>query len=192
MNMMKRIALLCLILPVMASAQTARDFFLSAPVELVGYIDKSLRLDLLDYYDAGLGADRSVKTNRNVDACLLQFSDSTFTVKVGEVLTICGKILPAKSDTVIAMIETLATPATDSKLNIYNKEWQALPKAWAAPPDKAWGKHEATFLLTEYALEGDKLTLTDRTGEWNKDLAPQIKTLKYVWQPKSVKFKLLK
>ncbi len=176
----------------MASAQTAREFFLSAPVELVGYIDKSSRLDLLDYYDAGLGADRSVKTNRNVDARLLQFTDSTFTVKVGEVLTICGKILPAKSDTVVAMIETLATPAPDSKLTIYNKEWQALSKAWTAPADKAWGKHEGTFLLTEYTIEGDTLILSDRTGEWNKDLAPQTKTLKYVWQPKSVKFKQLK
>ena len=176
----------------MAVAQTAREFFLSAPLERVGYIDKSSRLDLLDYYSAGLGADRSVKSNHNVDARLLQLTDSTFTVKVGEVLTIAGRTLPAKSDTVIAIIETLATPAADSKLSIYNKEWKALPKAWSAPADKAWGKHEAAFLLTEYTIEGDTLILTDRTADWNKDVAPLVKELKYFWAPKFVKFKPLK
>lgn len=188
---MKKIAILLMLLPLMAVARTAREFFLTAPMEIVSYVDDSSRLDMIDYLEAGL-TDRTVMSNRNVGVRLSELTDSTVTLKAGEVQTIAMRLLPAKSDTVIAVIETLATPAPDSKLSIYNKEWQLLPKAWNAPADKEWGPHEATFLLTEYTMQGDTLTLSDRTALWNVDVAPVTKQLKYVWQPKAVKFKRLK
>lgn len=188
---MKKIAILLMFLPLMALARSAREFFLAAPAELVGYVDESARLDMIDYLEAGL-PDHSVKSNRNVAVRLTELTDSTLTLKGGEVQTISFRLLLAKGDTAVAVIETLATPAPDSKLTIYNKEWKVQPKAWTAPADKEWGPTEATFLLTEYSLRGDTLTLTDRTDQWKEEVAPAVKQLKYVWQPKSAKFKRLK
>lgn len=188
---MKKIAILLLLLPFVGSARTIREFFIAAPSEVVGYVGASSRLDMIDYFEAGM-TDRTIMSNRNAGVRLTELSDSTLTLKAGEVQTITLRLLPAKSDSVIAVIETLATPAPDSRLSIYNKEWKMIPKAWTAPSDKAWGPHEGAFLLTEYILDGNTLILSDRTADWNKDLAPQTKTLKYVWQPKSVKFKQLK
>ena len=188
---MKKIAILLMLLPLMAAGRTMREFFLTAPLDIVGYVDESSRLDMIDYLEAGL-SDRTVTSNRNLGVRLAELTDSTVILKAGEVQTITLRLLPAKSDTVIAVIETLATPAPDSKLAIYNKEWQILPKSWSAPADKEWGRHEATFLLTEYTIGGDTLVLTDKTDLWNKDIAPAKKQMKYVWQPNAVKFKQLK
>ncbi len=188
---MKKVAILLMLLPLMAVARTAREFFLAAPAEIVGYVDESARLDMLDYFDAGL-KDHSVRSARDVQVRLTELTDSGLTLRAGEVQTISLRLLSAKGDTAVAVVETFATPAPDSKLTIYNKVWEPLPKAWKAPADKEWGAPAAAFLLTEYTLEGDTLTLTDRTAQWKDEWTPAVKEMRYVWQPKSVKFKRLK
>ncbi|MBD5361757.1 MAG: DUF3256 family protein [Bacteroides sp.] len=188
---MKKLAILLMFLPLMAVARSVSEYFLAAPMDLVGYVDETARLDMIDYFNAGQ-TDRAPMSSRNLRVKLTELTDTAMTLKAGDVQTISLRLLPAKSDTVIAVIETMATPALDSKLTIYNKEWKPIPKAWNAPADKEWGKHEASFLLTEYHLEGDTLTLIDNTAQWDEQVAPAVKQLKYVWQPKSVKFKRLK
>lgn len=188
---MKKIALILLFLPLFAIGQSAREFFLSAPAETLGSIDRNQRLDMIDYLGAGL-SDRSVINARGGESRLVELTDSSFVVKNGEVQTISAHLLAGKSDTLIAVIETLLTPAPDSRLAVYNKEWKPQAKAWSAPADREWGKFSAEFLLTEYSLRGDTLTLTDRTDQWNSEGAPSVRRLLYLWNPKSKKFKLLK
>lgn len=190
---MKKFLLPALILlPAIATADySARDAFLTAPDSAVGLIDKTQRLDMIDYMEAGM-TERTVTNRRNGKSKLTQLTDSTFIIENGTAQIISATLLEGKKDTLIAVIETLMTPAPDSHLSIYNKEWKQLKKAWKEPADKEWGSHAAKFLLTEYTLSGDTLTLTDRTATWDPEGSPAIKALKYVWNRKSQKFTPLK
>lgn len=188
---MKKFAIFLLLMPMTVFARfSAKDALLSAPDAIIGYIDNTNRLDMIDYLEAGQ-KDHTVSNRRGGRSSLQQLSDSTFVIKNGEVQTISARLLPVKSDTLIAIIETLATPTPDSRLTIYNKEWKPIKKSWSEPAAKDWGKTEAKFLLTEYSLSADTLTLTDRTAEWMEPGTP-VKRLQYVWNPKSKKFSRLK
>ena len=169
---------------------SAKEALLSAPDAVIGYIDNTNRLDMIDYLEAGR-KDHTVSNSRGGRSSLAELTDSTFIIKNGEVQTISVRLLPAKSDTLIAVIETLATPTPDARLTIYNKVWKPVKKAWTEPSAKEWGKTEAKFLLTEYTLSGDALPLTDRTADWMEPGTP-VKQFQYVWNPKSKKFSRLK
>lgn len=188
---MKKFAIFLILMPMTVFARfSAKEALLSAPDAAIGYIDNTNRLDMIDYLEAGQ-KDHTVSNGRGGRSSLAELSDSTFLIKNGEVQTISARLLAGKSDTLIAVIETLATPVPDSKLTIYNKVWQPVKKAWTEPAAKDWGKTDAKFLLTEYRLSGDTLTLTDRTAEWMEPGTP-VKRLQYVWNPKSKKFSRLK
>lgn len=188
---MKQFAIFLILMPMTVFARfSAKEAFLSAPDAVVGYIDHTKRLDMIDYFEAGM-KDHSVSNSREGQSSLAELSDSTFVIKNGKVQTISARLLASKSDTLIAVIETLATPTPDSRLYIYNKVWKQVKNTWSEPSMKDWGKPEAKFLLTEYNISGDTLTLTDRTAEWMEPGAP-VKRLRYVWNPKSKKFSRLK
>lgn len=170
---------------------SARQALADMPVEKIGMIDRTERLDMIDFYEANL-LDRTVNNRRGGKARLTHLTDSTFTIVNGEVETISGYLLAGKSDTLVAIIRTLATPALDSKLTVYDRQWQPRTKSWTEPAMKQWGKSSAKFLLTEYQLRGDTLTLRDQTSEWNPEWAPKVKELKYLWNRKSEKFVPLK
>ena len=167
--------------------ESARQALISMPLTLNGMIDRTERLDMIDFFEAKL-LDRTVNTRRGAKARLTELTDTTYTIENGEVEKIYVRLLPGKSDTLIAVIRTLATPTPDSSLAIFDSQWQPKEKAWREPSAKDWGKPSAKFLLTEYALRGDTLTLTDQTAAWNPDGAPTVKELKYVWNRKSEKF----
>ncbi len=189
---MKKFAFFLMLTPLTLFARfSAKDALMTAPAAAIGYINKTERLDMADYLDAGL-TDHSVRNRRNGQSRLTELTDSTFVIENGEVQTITARLLAGKSDTLIAIIETLKTPAKDSKLTVYNKAWQPVSKAWREPTTKDWGKFSAKFLLTEYTLKGDTLTLTDRTAEWETEGAPKVKELKFRWDQKSEKFKRLR
>lgn len=171
--------------------ESARQALIEMPLTLNGMIDRTERLDMIDFFDAKL-LDRKVNTRRGGKARLTELTDTTFTIENGEVEKIHVRLLPGKSDTLIAVIRTLQTPTPDSQMTIYNSQWQPKEKAWSEPTAKDWGKPTAKFLLTEYSLEGDTLTLTDRTAGWNAEGTPKIKTLRYIWKRKSEKFVPLK
>lgn len=185
---MRKIFLWMVLVPVAALARfTAADALLSAPEPLVGNVGRTERLDLLDYQKAGL-TDRTVSNRLGGTARILSLSDDRIDLAPGQAQTVSLVLMPAKNDTLIGVITTLQTPAPDSKLQIFNRQWQEQPKAWAEPARKAWGKTDAPFLLTEYVLSGDTLTLHDRTDLWDKDKAPQVRELRYVWLPRKSKF----
>lgn len=191
-RMRKKLLLLVLLLPQAAMARfTAADALLSAPEQLVANVGRTERLDLLDYHKAGL-TDRTVSNRLGGKARILSMDDKRIDLQGGEAQTLSIVLLPVKNDTLIGIITTLQTPAPDSQLRIYNRRWEEQPKAWEEPTCKAWGKSDATFLLTEYTLSGDTLTLHDRTDQWDKENTPAIRELRYIWNPRKSKFILVK
>lgn len=188
----KFLLLLTIIVPLGAIAEfNAEQALFSAPEKLIGYIGKTERLDMADYLRAGL-TDRTVRNRRGGNARMVSLEPMRAEFMAGTGQTFVLALLPtAKNDTMIALIETLETPTPDSSMSLFDRNWNPAPKAWRAPADKEWGKPKAPFLLTEYTLSGDTLTLEDRTAEW-AETGAAVSRLKYVWNPKAAKFSKLK
>ncbi len=168
---MKRsfLALASLAAIVVGSAQfTARQAFLSAPYKYAVDADSMARLDMLDYFDAG--AKHSTPTMLGDRASITSLSPSRLDLQIDSIYFVSYCLLPVKGDTVIAMLETYALPQLDSRLRIFSREWQPLPKAWQAPKSCA-------NQPCEYRLQGDTLSLSSSTSKI------------YLWNPTKRRFK---
>lgn len=179
---------------------TARKAFTEAPAKIIPLLDRNTRLDMLDYFDAGIerASDNALKGKSQINS----LSDNAISVKITDASTIDIIILPAGSDSLIAVINTVATPAPDSKLTVYSRNWESnlTPSTFAKPALKDWLSAEGRknsneveslvpFLLIGYSYNPSTatLTLTNNTASF---LSPDIYTmvepfllpeLKYNW-----------
>ena len=124
---LSRIALLvCLLCAALGGeCRNVRDFFASEPDDIFLLVPRTVRLDLMDYYDNG---QRVELTNRMGNGTQLIDLDSTY-VKVRTSASRVVELLMipyTKRDTILAVIETVFTPVADSRLRFYNSNWVQL------------------------------------------------------------------
>lgn len=181
---MKRLSILfiiCCMLAPLASvrALTAREAFISAPRRVIPLIDNNTRLDMLDYFNSGM---KTASTNAlNGKSSVTALSDDAISIRLTDASTIDIAVLPCGNDTLIAVIKTVATPAPDSKLSVYSKDWKSdlTSRTFAKPALKDWltpegRKNQASvesvipFLLVGYSYDpaASTLTLTDNTSQF--------------------------
>lgn len=180
---MKRLILLltiyCMLAPVAMHALTAREAFVSAPKRIIPLIDNNTRLDMLDYFSSGM---KTASNNAlNGKSSVTALSDAAISINLTDASTIDIAVLPCGNDTVIAVIKTVATPAPDSKLSVYSKDWNTdlTASSFTKPLLKDWltsegRKNQATvestvpFLLVGYSFDPATmtLTLTDNTASF--------------------------
>lgn len=148
---------------------TARQAFIAAPYRYAALTDSMARLDMLDYFDAG--AKHSTPTMAGDRATITAITPSRLNLQIDSIYFASYCLLPAtKGDTIIALLETYALPALDSRLQLFNRQWQPLPKALPNLP------LSAANTPCEYRLHGDTLTLSS-----------PLKT--YIWNPTKRRFK---
>lgn len=176
---MKKILLILIAVMVAlgAEARTVRDFFASEPGQVFMLLPKTTRLDLLDYYDN----DQLVyaKNNMGMGTKLVKVEDNFINIRMSDSKTVQMLLVPAKKDSVIAVIETVETPVADSRISFYDTNWNPLPgiKHFAMPTmesfvlktvDKAKREQllqDIVFPLISLNFEGDDhTTLVARHG----------------------------
>lgn len=145
-----------------AAARTAADFFVEAPNKAMMLFDKNLRMDMLDYFKAGQRRDVSF-FDKEGGSHIVALSDSSLTIVVGKRGTIQLAMIPMRSDTVIAIVETVATPAPNSIITVYNASNPQRQTTVAMPgpetfirPDiakEAKGKELPPFMLASAVYE---------------------------------------
>mgnify|MGYP000772613697 FL=1 len=94
-------------------------------------------------------------------------------------------LLPTGNDTIIAVIQTVATPAHDSHVNFYSRTWQELKGNYFTPPvmndwltdsgKKNDGEVSAMvpFMLAEYVYDPATSTLS-LTNNLKEFLSPDV------------------
>lgn len=104
--------------------RAALDFFTQAPDSITVLLPKNTRLDMADYFRSGLATP---STNGYDGKSVISYADdSRVCVKISDRSTIEMAVLPGK-DTVIAVIETVATPVHDSGIRFYRSSgWKLL------------------------------------------------------------------
>lgn len=185
-----------------ASAQlTAADAFTSAPASVFPLLDRNTRLDMVDYVKSGLSTPsaNALKGSSTITA----MSPGALSVRMTDSSTAQVIVLPAGSDSVIAVISTVAAPGLDSSISFYTTGWKpADGKKYFSKPDwKDWTvagadvsevTMQTPFMLASYVYDPDtgKLTLTNNLSRFlDKDVYDDISDslhpeLTYTWNGK--------
>lgn len=125
--------LLPVLSPLSGLAITPVEAFTRAPDHILPLLDKNTRLDMVDYFKAG-----SSHPSRNIllgDSRLVEITDRSIKAQVTESQTIQMVILPAGSDTLVAVINTVMTPVPDSTVDLFSSSWQRQGKKVFRMPD---------------------------------------------------------
>lgn len=120
--------LIALLAAVQAQAGGIRDFLLSEPGVVFRTLPQAARAGLVA--NAELGKSRTTEaTNRMGNTSKIDTLTTDYVaVQLSGSSSIALKMLnKGKADTVIAVIETVSTPARDSRITFYDTRWKQLP-----------------------------------------------------------------
>lgn len=157
---------------------TALTAFVDAPVEVFPTLDRMTRMDMVDYYNSG--SPRPSKNAFRGDARILSASPCQVTVSTSGVSDVELSLLEQKGDTIFMVITTLKTPAEDSGVRFYTRDWQPIDKGlFMVPLLDDWTREEARdrkadlenavpFMLARctYVPETNTLTLINNLGAY--------------------------
>lgn len=94
--------------------------------ELFNSLSLSARYELLNNFSKGETVE-VVNNLRTTESRITQLTSDHMVVATSSARTVEMKLLPrAKGDTVLAVIETVATPVKDSRLTFYDMKWNPL------------------------------------------------------------------
>ena len=111
------------VLPLAVQARTITDLFASEPGHIFPLLTRTLRLDLVDYYNSGQVV--ALPNNLGGDVGLVELDGDYLKVKTsGSRVVEMRMWTDGRKDTVIAVIETVMTPVPDSRLTLWNAQWQ--------------------------------------------------------------------
>lgn len=118
-----------LIITIMVSlatnAKDIHDFFVSEPNNVFNLLNSSTRLDMIDYYHSG--STPELQNQIGDKSQLMELTDNYIKVKLSESSTTEVKMIPiSKRDTILVVAQTFYTPTPESKLTIYNTDWEEL------------------------------------------------------------------
>jgi len=113
---------MALILPLTGTARTVADFFASEPGNIFPLLTRTIRLDLVDYYNSGQVV--FVPNNLAGESSLLELDSTYLKVQTSGSRVVEMRMRMVGKDTVITVIETVKTPVPDSRLTQWNTHWQ--------------------------------------------------------------------
>lgn len=160
-----------------AYGRSAMDAFKNMPPEVFNLLPRNTRLDMVDYFEAGLSTP-----SRNVfggDSRILSASPGKVDVLMGQESVLTIALVPQGRDTLVAVIETVKTPVSDSSLRLYRprtEEWTQISTPMPGVADflttegRKAGLREADFppmffMSVEYEPETGVFTFKNRCQE---------------------------
>lgn len=190
-----------------ASAQTTIDKrFVDAPQSVFPLLDRTTRLDMIDYFNSGMSTPST--NNLNGKSRITSMSPQKIEFSVSDASDYAIALLPAGADNITAVVTTVKNPAPDSRIDFYSPTWTHLATTdyFAAPGLEDWltekGKKQRAdveafvpFVLISYDYNPATATLT-LTNNTAKFLAPDIfelvegclkPTISYTWNGKKFK-----
>lgn len=115
--------LLMALLPLTADARNIADLFASEPGRIFPLLTRTMRLDMVDYHNSGQTV--TLQNNLAGESGLLELDGTYLKLNASgsKVVEMC-MWTDGRKDTVIAVIETVMTPLPDSRLTLWNAQWQ--------------------------------------------------------------------
>lgn len=129
---MKRTIIVCLCLTALftASAKDMRELWLSMPDSLIGYMDKSKRLALLDHVDMNTTAELTNKLEGKTSLDTL--TSNCMQVTLNNVVDLRMTLLPSTgegaTDSILCVVRTYRNAEPESIVELYDQSWKRLRK----------------------------------------------------------------
>lgn len=200
-------AVLALSAPV-ASAQptereplTADKCFTAAPTTIFDLLDSNTRLDMLDYFRAGVS--KPSINSMDGECMVLDEEPESLIFQGGTDTTYQIFVLNPTGLHVIGVIETINTPIPDSSVKFYNTRWQPLDDIlptpgiadWTTAKDTSDAEQALPFVMASYRYDPatGNLTMTQNMDRYfvpsdTPAVLSQIRpTLTYHWDGKKFK-----
>ncbi len=187
---------------------TAANAFVDIPASVLPSIDRTTRMDMIDYFDAG--SDKESKNLFDSGCRITALSPEQVSFTTSDVASRQITLLPVGKDSVIMMITTLLTPVPDSEITFFTTDWKPLKgKPFTQPTLTDWLPRELRssravvedaeniypFILAEASFDtaSGELTLTNNLGQY---LLPEderaagapklLPVLRYCWTGKKM------
>lgn len=191
-------AALLILSAIPAPAQlTAAKAFTTMPGKLMPLLDRSTRLDMIDYFNSG--SSTPSKNSMAGQSSIRELTPQSVVVQISPASSCEIALLPAGSDTLIAVINTVATPAPDSKLHVYSSDWSRdlTAQVFTAPELSDWltsdGRKNISTVETmvPFMLSGGKYDPATNSYELTNNVSQFLteevyKPLSGYFQPKLV------
>lgn len=191
------------------NALTAEQAFVFAPESVFPLLNKNTRLDMIDYFNSGSATPSKNKLSGNSRVTSIKFNDLQFEMNASSSYHIVILHLN-KGEEIVALIETVKTPATDSKISFYTTEWKKIDGKYFSEPElEDWltseGKKKikdvevlVPFMLVGYefdTMNGELILNNNIKSMLSEDVYDSVASyfksqLKYSWTGKQ--FKLIK
>ncbi len=183
-----------------AAARTAADLFAAAPAAVIPTLAANTRLDMLDYFRSGLPTASA--NTLDGKSRITALADDAVDVQIGRDSSMQLVMLPGRSDTIVAIVETVLTPIADSSIRYYHaSDWSdakgpALPgKADFIEPERSKEARTADmptfiFVRAEYKPDEHIFVFTNTTAAYYAEsdrpdgLALMRPVLKMKYSPK--------
>jgi hypothetical protein len=151
--------------------------FAAAPDSIFPVLTTNTRLDMLDYFHSNIARP---STNRLKGQSQILSEDSLqITIDISPSVDVQLALIPQKSDTLYAVIQTTAMPVKDSEVRFFDKKWSQLKTApltigidqWLTKTDKETREdilNELPFILAtaEFNSADRSITFTNNMGEY--------------------------
>lgn len=184
---------------------TAEKCFCEAPPEVLQLISPNTRLDMIDYFKAGI---KKASNNYAGGECsVLQLDPESVTIAAGEGIKYQFFVLQGKKRPYIGVIETLKTPCEESMVKFYTTDWTQVDAAktglfreptlhdWLISANKQKSdeaKETLPFIFTAYTYNPANSTLTatnSMDGYYHSTDRPAIlkdlrQTITFKWEGK--------
>ena len=107
-------------------AMTASEAFADAPASVFPSIDRMTRLDMLDYFHSGV--ETATANTLGGKSRIIAEEPMKLRAEISKSSELQVAVLPNKGDTIVAFIETVASPVKDSYVTFYRaSDWKRLP-----------------------------------------------------------------
>ncbi len=101
---------------------TASQAFADAPQNVFPLLDHNTKLDMIDYFNSGMST--ASKNAMDGKSRITAITPAKVEISMTDASSYELALLPtANGDTVVALITTVATPAPDSQMTLFSKDW---------------------------------------------------------------------
>lgn len=116
-----------------AMARSVSEVFVDEASPVFGKIDKTTRMDMVDYYAAG--QKKVVNDQMDGDTYIESMIDDYMKVVISSAATVEMRLVESNKGTIIVVSTTYLLPAADSRIDFYDETWHPLDsRRYVVPP----------------------------------------------------------
>ncbi len=135
-------------------SQKIDHFYVEMPEILNPVINKKQRLELLEYFKAGMGDSIENRFGKQTYLADMDTIHNHILVKNTDISLFEMKMIQSGNDTIIGLIQTVCTPICQSVINFYDTRWNKYPGiTFNFPEAKEW--------IDKDKVQNPELTIVD-------------------------------